>query len=215
MKFIYEDNNLTLGIRDFLEHSLQPLLKLASVLGPGYHGRKVEGHQPPLFQAFRNIAAYYSNGEPFGDCGFANSRFAYQHRIILGAPQQDLNDPPYLFVPPDHRVELVLSGLFRKVPTVLFECRVLALRVLIGHTLVAPNLGKNRQDAVPGDAPLAQNSPYGTTLSIISHREEQVLRAHVLVAHGVGGVLGSPGRFVEGARKVDLAPSSVNFGRFL
>ena len=42
MQLIYEEDDLTLGLGDLVQHSLQPLLELSAELGPGDESAQVQ-----------------------------------------------------------------------------------------------------------------------------------------------------------------------------
>ena len=60
-------------------------------------------------------------GQALHDRRLAHAGFPYEHRIVLGAPRQDLHDPLKFGASPDHRVELVLASHLGQVATKLIE----------------------------------------------------------------------------------------------
>ena len=71
-----EEHDAAVGICHFLEHRLQPFLKLAAVLGTGDQRAHVQGYQAAVFQRIRHVAGHDAPGESFGDGGLAHARFA-------------------------------------------------------------------------------------------------------------------------------------------
>ena len=61
-------------------------------------------------QAFRHIALHDAQGQTFSDGGLADTRFADQHRVVLGAARQDLDRTADFLVAADDRVELAITG---------------------------------------------------------------------------------------------------------
>jgi hypothetical protein len=61
-----------------------------------------------------------------GNRRHADAGFTDQHRVVLGAPGQDLHRAPDLFVAPDDRVDLALLGRLGQVARVFLQ-RVIAL----------------------------------------------------------------------------------------
>ena len=105
-----EQDDAALGALHLLQHGLQPLLELAAVLGAGDQRAHVQGHEPPVLQALRHVAAHDARGQALDDGRLAHARLADQHRIVLGAAREDLHDPADLVVAADHRVQLALRA---------------------------------------------------------------------------------------------------------
>ncbi len=60
-------------------------------------------------------------GQALGDGGLADAGLADEHRVVLGAPRQHLDDAPDLVVAADDRIELALAGEVHEVAAVLLE----------------------------------------------------------------------------------------------
>ena len=84
----------------------------------------------------------------FGYCSFANTRFADQHRVVLGAPLQNLDRATDLVVAPDDGVEAALTGHLAQVPPVSLEGLVLVLGAGVGNMLAATNVLGGLEDGV-------------------------------------------------------------------
>ena len=140
VQLVDEDDRLAGVGGDVLQHGLQALLELAAVLGAGEQGRHVERQHALALQRFRHLAVDDALREPLDDGGLAHARLADQHRIVLGAPLQDLDRPPDLVVPPDHGVELAVAGAFGEVDRVFLQRLALALGLLRVHA-AAPTDG--------------------------------------------------------------------------
>ena len=91
---------------DLLQHRLQPLLELAAVLGAGEQRRHVQRQHALVLQRLRHLAVDDALRQAFDDRGLAHAGLADQHRVVLGAPLQDLDRAADLVVAADHRVEL-------------------------------------------------------------------------------------------------------------
>ena len=139
MQFVDEENDLSVGILHFLQHRLEPFFKLAAKLRPRDQRAHIERHNSFLFQSLRHIATDDALGESFHNRRLAHARFANQHRIILGAPRENLNHPPDLLIPPNHRIQLARRRALRQIPPVLFQRLVGHLRVLRSDPLAAAN----------------------------------------------------------------------------
>ncbi len=62
------------------------------------------------FSPSGHVAVDDAAGQPLGDGGLAHARVAHQHRVVLGAAGEDLDDAADLLVAADHRVELPLRA---------------------------------------------------------------------------------------------------------
>ena len=162
--------------------SLQPLLELAAVLGPGEHRADVELPDALALQALGHVAGHDALGEPLDDRGLADAGVADQHRVVLRAPRQHLDDAADLLVASDHGIELAALRRLGEVAAELLERLVGALRVLRRDALAAAHLLQLREQLVARDG---------------VEREQQVLGGDELVLELPHLVLGP----VEHARE--------------
>ena len=130
VQLVDEGDDLAVGVGDLLEHRLEALLELAAVLGAGHHRPEVEADQPLALQALGHVALDDAAGEALDDGRLADARLADEHRVVLGAARQHLDDPADLLVAADDRVELALAGGLGEVAPVLLEGLVALLGVL-------------------------------------------------------------------------------------
>lgn len=121
MYFVDEDDDLTLRGPDLVEDSLQTLLKFAAVLRTSDHRCQIQLHNPLLAQPLRHITANDPLCKTLDNCCLPDSWLADQHGVVLGAPQQYLNDAADLIVAPDHRIELALARKGRQIATIALE----------------------------------------------------------------------------------------------
>ena len=126
-----EQHDLALRLLHFLEHGLEPLFEFAAILRAGDQRAHVERDDLLVLQPFGHVAAHDALREAFDDRRLADARLADQHRIVLGAPREHLDDAANLFVAADHRVELALLGLEREIAAVPFERLVRRLGILV------------------------------------------------------------------------------------
>ena len=133
---------------DLGEHGLQPLLELAAVLRAGEQRADVERPDLAVLQALRARRPRRSLREPFGDRGLADAGLADQHRVVLRAAREDLDDAADLLVAADHRVELPRLGGLGEVAAELRERLVGALGILRRDALTAADLLDPREDLV-------------------------------------------------------------------
>ena len=129
------------ALADLLHDLLQPLLELAAVLGAGDQGGQVEGVDLLVLEQLRHLVGRDPLGQALDDGGLADAGLADQHRVVLGAPGEDLHDALDLVHAADDRVELALGGELGQVAAELVE-QLGALLALLGRagtrTLAAP-----------------------------------------------------------------------------
>ena len=77
--------------------------------------------------------------QAFDDGGLADARLADEHRVVLGAPRQDLHDPLELAGAADHGIELALARHLREVAAELVED--LAVLVVVAALALAADVG--------------------------------------------------------------------------
>ena len=147
VELVDEEHDLAFGVDDLLEHGLQPILELAAVLRAGNQRAHVEGDDALVLEPFGHVAADDALRQAFDDGGLADAGFADQHRVVLGAARQHLDDAADFLVAADHRIELALAGQLGEVAAVLLERLVLVLGIRIGHALVAANAGQRFEHA--------------------------------------------------------------------
>ena len=126
-------------------------------------------------------------GQALDDRRLADAGLADQHRVVLGAPRQHLDDATNLVVASDDRVELAFAGALGQVGGVLLQRLVGALGVGAGDAGAAAHLDERlaqrlRRRAVPGQ----QLGDVGVAGGQADH---QVLGGDVLVVHLGGQVL--------------------------
>ena len=109
VQLVDEQDDRALRLLHFLEHRLEPLLELAAELGPGDQGAHVQGDDALVLQPLRHVAADDALGQPLDDGGLADAGLADQHRVVLGAARQHLDDAADLLVAADDRIELALA----------------------------------------------------------------------------------------------------------
>ena len=130
VQLVDERDHLAGGVGDLLEHGLQPLLELAAVLGAGEHRADVERDQALALQTLGHVAVGDAPGEALDDGGLADARLADQHRVVLRAPAEHLDDAADLVVAADDRIDLAVAGALGEVLAVLLERGELLLGVL-------------------------------------------------------------------------------------
>ena len=130
VQLVDEEDQLALGVLDLLEHGLQTLFELAPVLRACEQRADVERPHALALQSLGHVAGDDALGEPLDDRRLSGAWLADQHRVVLRAARQDLNDAPDLLVASDHRVELALLRRLGQIPPELRERVVRPLGIL-------------------------------------------------------------------------------------
>ncbi len=138
VELVDEHDDLALGFGHLLEHRLEAVFELAPELGAGDEGAHIQGHQSLVFQALGHVAVDDALGQALDDGGLAHPGLADEHRVVLGAPGEHLDDAPDFIVPADDRVQLAGPGHLRQVLAVLLQGLELLLRGLVRDPLGAP-----------------------------------------------------------------------------
>ena len=136
-----------------LRTRLQAVLELAAVLGAGDQRAHVQRDHAAVAQRLGNVAGDDPLGEALDDRRLADAGLADQHRVVLGAPAEHLDDAADLLVAPDHRVELALLGDLGEVAAEALERLVLLLGARVGDAVGAAHLGERLQNAARASAP--------------------------------------------------------------
>ena len=178
--FVDEGHNLAFGVLDLLKNGLHALFELAAVLGTGDHGRQVKADQLLAAQTFRDVACDHALRKAFDDSRLAHTGLTDEHRIVLGAARQNLDDPADLRVTADDGVEFAVAGLLGQVEAILFESLEGIFRVFAGDLATTANLRKSGQQRIAGNA-FGTEQPTGFT-GISCNTQKEVFGRHVLVA---------------------------------
>ena len=194
VQFVDEEDHVA-RIGHFAEHGLEPLLEFAAELRAGHQGAHVEGDHPLVLEAFGHVGIDDSQGEPFGDGGFADARLADQHGVVLRPPRENLHDAADFLIAADHRIELSLPRPLDQIDAVAFQGLELALGRLIGHARAAADGLQHLEQFLVGDGVELQDV-FGLRVDL-RKRQQQVFGRDELVLHGVGFALGGFEHLVE------------------
>ncbi len=115
VQLVDEEDQLPLGLLDLTQHRLETVLELAAVLRSGDHRAEVERDDVLVAQARRDITLDDALRKSLDDGGLARAGLADEHRVVLRAPREDLDDAADLIVAADDRVELALASHLREV----------------------------------------------------------------------------------------------------
>ncbi len=180
VQLVDEGDDLAVAVDDLLEHRLQPVFELAAVLRARDHRADVERDQPLVAQTLGHVAFDDAPRESLGDRGLAHARLTDEHRVVLRAPRQHLDDAPDLVVAADDRVELALARVLGEVAAEALERLVLLFGVLARDAVAPAHLLQRGQDRVVGDAEAPQEVAHAA--GHVGHGEEEVLGGEVVVA---------------------------------
>ena len=192
VQLVDEGDDLALGIGDLLEHGLQPLLELAAVLRARDHRAEVERDQPLVLESFGHVAFDDPSSEALDDGGLADAGLADQHRVVLGAAGEHLDDPADLVVAADDRIELALTSGLGQIAAVLLERLELLLGVLARDAVAAPHLLQRGQEVFPVD------------VERLGEGEQEVLGGEVFVAHFRSGAVAAVERLLQLAGETNV-----------
>ena len=202
MHFVYEENDFTLAGLNLFEHGFEAFFELSAVLSACDERAHVERDDAFVLQALGHIASNDPLCEAFDDRGLADARLAYQHRIVLCAPRQDLNDSANLVVAPDDRVELALFGHLGQIAAVPLERFVGRLRILRRDPLMAAHLNQRFFNSIASSARSFENPSCRS--AFFNYGKEQMLDAHVIVFELPGFVFRGNKSLVQPGGDVDL-----------
>ena len=195
---------------DLLDDLLQPLLKLAAVLGARHQRADVEREQALALQRLGHVAAGDVLREPLDDGGLAHARLADQHRVVLGAAREDLDDALNFLFAPNHRVERAVARGGGQVEAELVDRRgavgLARARARAGRLRAAlrENAGRLGAHPLEVDAEALQHAG-GDALALAHQPEQQVFRADVVVVEPARLVDGQLDHLLGARREADFA----------
>ena len=195
---------------DFLQHRLQPLLELAAVLGARQQPRHVEHEDALALQRLGHLVVDDALREALDDGGLAHARLADQHRVVLGAPLQDLDRAADLVVAADHRVELALLGALGEVDRVLLQRLALAFGLGRVHALAAAHRVDRGLQRLLRQAVVARE--LAGDAFVVRHREQEHLARDVAVAPLLRFLVGGVQDSREVAADLHLAIAALHLG---
>ena len=152
VQFIDEQNHLPIALLNFLNDSLEPILKLAAIFGAGDQAPMSSAMIRLFLSDLRHIAIDHPNRQPFDDRGLSHARLANQHRIVLGPACKHLHRPADFLVAADDRIEFSLPCHLDQIAPITLEGLVLFFGILVGDALPAADFLEGVEDRVVGDA---------------------------------------------------------------
>ena len=149
MKLIDEEDDLALGLSDFLKNSLQSLLELAPVLCTCNEGAHIQRENLSVLQAVGHVPCDYSQGKTLGNGGLSNTGLTDENRVVLCLSGEDPDHVTDLAVTADNRIQLSTTSQVHQLLAVLSQNIVGVLRVFAGDSCVSPNAHQGAEEAVP------------------------------------------------------------------
>jgi hypothetical protein len=92
------------------QHRLQPLFKIAAILGARHQRTQIQRVNGGVAQHIRHFAIHDHLGQTFGDGGLADPGLADQQRVVLAPPTQNLNGALDFLAPADQRIDAPLRA---------------------------------------------------------------------------------------------------------
>ena len=213
MQFIDEQNDLTFLFGQIIEHRFETLLEFTAEFRPGDQRTHVQGQQAFAFEALRHFAVDDALRQTFDDGGLAHARFADQHRIVLGAPLQNLNGATDFVIATDDRIELALFGALGQIDGVFLQGLALFLGIRIVHLLTAAQLFDGFLDQALGGAGLTQRLAHRTL--VFQRGEHEQLRRDVLILALLGKLVGLIEHAIEVVGDMYVAAAALHRRQFL
>ena len=187
VQFVNEEDDLPLGSGHILEHGLEPFFELSAVLCAGDQRAHVERNDPFILEAFGNVAAHDALRQSLDDGRFADTGIADEHRIVLGAAREHLDDAANFFVAANYWVEFAAFRLERQIASVALERFVGALGVLGRYSLIPAHVAQRLEQLVFRCAGISQETTGGARR--LRHRQQHVFDRHIVVLQRLGLVL--------------------------
>ena len=214
VQLVDEQQNPAVGFLNFVEHGLEPLFKLTSVLGARDKGSHVQSEDGLVLQSFRYVSVQDSLGQPFNDCRLADTRFSDQDRIVFGSSGEDLDGVTDLSVTSDDRIQLAFPCHLDKVPAVLVQCVVSLLRILAGHPLVSAHLIQGVQEAVLAHS-VSPEDLGARRIPLIQKRHIQMFYADVFILQLPRLLLRVEQKLLEPSGRIHLVRASADLRQFV
>ena len=180
MQFVDKDDDLPLVQRNLLEHRFQSLLEFAAILGTGDQCRHVEAQHLLALERLGHFAIDNALRQPFDNRRLADARLADQHRVVLGAPLQNLDGAADFVVAPDHRVELALTGALGQVDAIFFQRFALTFGFLIIDAFAAAHRVHGGLQRLAREAVLLRQT--ARFAFVIAHSKQEHLAGDELIA---------------------------------
>ena len=215
MQLVDEQQDASFGLFHFVQDGLQPLFKLAAVLGARHQRAHIQGENGLVLQGVGHVALDDPLGKPLRNGGLAYAGFADEDGVIFALPAQNADDVPDLVVPADNGVQLVLPCPLHQVAAVFLQGVVGLFRVIRGHPLVPAHGGQGLQNALLRHVVGAQQLLHAA-LRGLGEGQQQMLHGDIFVPHALCGLFRGVHGPVHALADVDLArfaPAAGHLGQ--
>ena len=202
MQLVDEQDHLSVGPLDLLQHGLQAVFELTAVFRAGDESAKIERDHSLALESLRHIALRDTLGKTFGNRRLAHPGLANEDGIVLGASRKNLDYASDLFIATDDGVELAVGRELGKVPTVFLERLVFRLGILVGDALIAADLAQRAQKGVVLCARFLQQLRVG-------QRQHEVLGGGVLVLEAFSFALGLVNHLIQRLADIRLPAADL------
>ena len=182
VQLVDEDDGVLI-LHQLFHDGLEPLFKLAAVLGAGHDEREIEAKHALVGEEAGHFAVGDALGETFDDGRLAHAGLADQHRVVLGAAAENLHDALEFAIAADERIELPVHRRLRQVAAELGQQARLAL-ALLRRSLLLRDAGQLVANLRQLQAAFLQNLR-GKALLFAQQAQEQMFGADVLVVRAV------------------------------
>ena len=167
-----------------------------------------------VLEPFGHVAADDALGQALDDGGLADAGLADQHRVVLGAPRQHLDDAANLLVAADDRIELALRGQLGQVAAIAFQGLDRSLPGLGVVTRWLPRTScRAVMKACAVDAEFLEDLAGGA--AVVGHGQQEMLDGDVFVLELLGLVLGLAEQAIEPAGDADVVARRAGDARQL
>ena len=156
VELVNKRDDLPVGLLNLVQHRLQALLELATVLRARNHRPEVQGDQRLTLQRLWDVARHDAPCKALDDRRLTDARLTNQHRIILRTTGKHLHHASNLRIATNDRVNLALARTRRQVRRILLQRLELILRRLSGDLLIAANRLERRLNRLKRSAALLQ-----------------------------------------------------------
>ena len=194
VQLVDEQNDIAVAPH-LVEHGADAFFKLAAVLCPCHHARKVEQQDALVQKLLRHVARGDLFSKTLGDSRLADARLADEHGVVLCFAREDAHDVADLLIAADDRVHLPAGCQLREVAAVLVErfrvggaARLRPRSRLLRPGLIlrpAEHVHDVRVDLVQVAAGRHDDARTGA-IRLAEDAHEDVLRANVTVTEPVG-----------------------------
>src|SRR5690242_2749987 len=109
MQLVDEENDLAFGTLHFFDGGLEALLKFTTEAAARQHTCQIQGDDLLAVEQFGYITTGDLLCQAFDNSGLTNTCLTDQHRVILGATAENLDDAQDFHVASNHGIELAFK----------------------------------------------------------------------------------------------------------